>query len=330
MKLLKDSTIDELDYWFHAPFKELGLLFSQARSTTDRYFNREIQVFVPGSHFPAISITGKECQLHCLHCGGRFLNQMKSITSPSELRSFCHDLFQNKGIGCLISGGCDSQGSVPLTPFIPAIAQIKQTTSLFINVHTGFLSEAEAQLLAETEIDCASVDVVGDDAIIHGIYGLTNRSVQDYTNTLEALSRLNVPIAPHICVGLHNGQLSSELDALKLIKNSIDPTVLVIIALMPSKDTAMEMFDPPSNTDIARVCALARLLFPTSEVALGCMRPRGTTRREMERLAIEAGVTRIALPTKSTLNYLQENGYITSKEDACCVVTPSIKANVKT
>jgi len=244
---------------------------------------------------------------------------MYPITEPSELLSFCQRLASNHGVGCLISGGCDSKGQVPLSPFYSVLTKIKDTTELFLNVHTGFMTAQEAKQLARTRIDCASVDVVGDDKTLHSVYGLTNRSVQDYADTLTALTNAGIPVAPHICVGLLLGQLSGELAALQLIHSTIKPSTIVIIALMPTQGTSWEDILPPNNHDIARICALARLMFPKTEIALGCMRPRGSSRREMERMAIEAGITRLAVPTKSTQKFLEEKEYKMTVKETCCV-----------
>lgn len=245
---------------------------------------------------------------------------MHAIPSPDDLLTFCQDLAQRNGVGCLISGGCDSDGNIPLNPFLPVLTEIKQTTRLFLNVHTGFLTDSDAEGLARTGIDCASVDIVGDETTLHTIYGLNHRSTIDYATTLHALKNAKLPVAPHICVGLDHGQLSGELAGLQLIHSILHPNVLVIIALMPTQGTPMANSPPATPLDVAKVCALSRLLFPECEIALGCMRPRGAVRRELEQLAIHAGVTRLVLPTKATIQYLQDNGYTIRTMNACCVI----------
>lgn len=245
---------------------------------------------------------------------------MHPITQPPELVTYCQKLAEQNGIGCLISGGCNADGKVPLSPFLPALMQIKQSTNLFLNVHTGFLDLTTAGQLANTGIDCASVDVVGDEKTLHEIYGLTHRSTIDYATTLKALNHHTISVAPHICVGLYHGQLSGELAALRCIRANIIPRLIVIIALMPTQGTPMAGSSPANPIDVARVCALARLLFPKSEIALGCMRPRGAARQQMEQLAIKAGVTRLVLPTKATIRYLEQNQYTLTTKNTCCVV----------
>jgi hypothetical protein len=189
-----------------------------------------------------------------------------------------------------------------------------------LNVHTGFLTPADAKELANAGIDCASVDIVGHDETIHSIYGLSQRSTRDYEKTLKALKTSGVPVAPHICVGLDHGRLRGELQALRLIHSIIKPRTLVLIAFMPTKGTAMANDPPARPEDVARICALTRLLFPQCHIALGCMRPGGALRRKTEELVIQAGATRLVQPTNTSRQYLQENGFSIRTETACCVV----------
>ncbi|MFW9830572.1 MAG: hypothetical protein ACFFD8_02225 [Candidatus Thorarchaeota archaeon] len=309
-----------LENWYTAPYSKLDELFEQTYQITHQHFKRHITLYIPGSHFPSISITGTQCQLNCQHCNSHFLHQMDPVTQPTELVNYCQKLAKRNGTGCLISGGCDSDGTVPLAPFLPALTKIKQSTNLYLNVHTGFLNYTMAHQLAKTNIDCASVDVVGDERTLHEIYGLTHRSIEDYTTTLKALKSSQLSVAPHVCVGLYHGQLSGELSALQIIHSNIQPRLLVIIALMSTSGTRLANTTPVNPVDVARVCALARLRFPKCEIALGCMRPRGAVRRQMEQLAIKAGITRLVLPTRSTIKYLEENQFTLSTKRACCVV----------
>ena len=310
----------KLEYWFTAPSSQLEILYSEAQRITEHHFKREITLFTPGKQFPSISITGNQCQLQCRHCAGHFLQHMHALTQPNELLNFCQQLAEDGGIGCLISGGCRPDGTIPFQPFLPTLSQIKTTTNLFLNVHTGFLSATEAQELGNTGIDCASVDVVGNDDTIRSIYGLWQRSTHDYEMTLQALKTSGVPIAPHICVGIYHGSLHGELHALRLIHSILQPHVLVLIAFMPTKGTAM-VDDPPAKPeDVAKICALARLLFPQTHIALGCMRPGGSLRQKTEELVIRAGATRLVQPTRASRKFLQDNGFTIRTKRACCVV----------
>jgi uncharacterized radical SAM superfamily protein len=245
---------------------------------------------------------------------------MHSLTHPNDLLDFCKNLAKAGGLGCLISGGCRPDGTIPFQPFLPVLSTIKTTTNLILNVHTGFLTPTDAHQLANAGIDCTSVDVVGNDETIRTVYGLSQRSTHDYETTLQALKNNRVPVAPHICVGLHHGRLLGELKALQLIHSILQPQVLVLIAFMPTHGTPMEEDPPGQPEDVAKVCALARLLFPQCEIALGCMRPGGALRNKTEELVIRAGVTRLVQPTKASRQYLQENEFTVKTATTCCVV----------
>lgn len=97
--------------------------------------------FAPSSNsFPTISITGRLCGLNCKHCGGKVLETMHSAVTPQELFELCLKLKQEGAQGCLISGGCLPDGSVPLTQIAPALKRIKNELSLSIFVHTGIIN----------------------------------------------------------------------------------------------------------------------------------------------------------------------------------------------
>jgi uncharacterized radical SAM superfamily protein len=96
------------------------------------------------------------------------------------------------------------------------------------------------------------------------------------------------------------------------------PSALVIIAFMPIRGTAMAEVKPPQPTDIAKVTATARLMFPETPLALGCMRPKGKHRVETDVLALKAGVNAIAFPSEEAIRYAENQGYELSFSSYCC------------
>ena len=82
--------------------------------------------------------------------------------------------------GCLISGGCLPNGSVPLEPFIEAIGQMKKDLNLTILVHTGIVSMDTALNLKKAGIDAALIDVIGSDETIREIFS-SDSTVEDYS-----------------------------------------------------------------------------------------------------------------------------------------------------
>jgi len=276
---------------------------------TSRYCSKPNQ-------FPTVSVTGKGCAVNCKHCGGKILETMYPAKTPEALFEFCSKLKRNGALGCLVSGGCLPNGSVPLTQFISVLKKIKRDLGLSVIVHTGIVDAATAEALKNAGVDAALIDVIGSNETIKNIYNL-NVTVEDYSNSLKALHEARLNVVPHVIVGLQNGKLQGELHALKLIAR-YKPSALVVIAFMPIRGTAMALVEPPQPMDIARVAAVARLMFPEMPLALGCMRPKGKHRAETDVLCLKAGVDAVAFPSEEAIAYAENQGYALSFSSYCC------------
>jgi len=90
--------------------------------------------------------------------------------------------------------------------------------------------------------------------------------------------------------------------------------------LMPLPATPMAGALPPTLEEAARLLAESRLLFPESEIALGCARPRGEYRRALERIAIDAGVNRVALYSEESVAYARSLGVEARFRETCCSI----------
>lgn len=266
--------------------------------------------------FPTYSVTGKSCALNCRHCGGKLLGTMQSADTPAKLFEAAKKLKSQGGLGCLVSGGCTSTGSVPLGKFIPVLAKMKRELGLTVIVHTGIIDYPTAVALKSAGVDAALIDIVGSDETIKQVCHL-NITAQDYENSLKALNDAHLSFVPHLIVGLQNGKLQGEFEALKMIVG-FEPSALVIIAFRPIWGTEMERVKPTSPNDIARVIAAARLMFPKTPLALGCMRPKGKLRNDTDRLSLQAGVDAVAFPTEEAIQYAEEQGYETAFSPYCC------------
>lgn len=86
----------------------------------------------------------------------------------------------------------------------------------------------------------------------------------------------------------------------------------------------MEKVAPPSIDDIVGLIRRAKEDYPSSEVSLGCMRDRAN-KPELEWRAIEAGLDRLALPTRSTVKRAVEAGYDVIELDGCCAIPRSLE-----
>lgn len=266
--------------------------------------------------FPTISVTGRGCALNCKHCGGLVLDTMYPVKSSEELFELCVQLKKKGALGCLISGGCLPNGSVPVGKLIDSIARVKRELGLTILVHTGIIDETTAKALAEAKVDSALVDIIGSNDTIKEICKL-NVTVDDYSRSLKALQESGISFVPHVIVGLHYGRLEGELHALQMIRN-YRPSALVVIAFMPLRGTEMGKIDPPKPAEIAKVIATARLMFPETPLVLGCMRPRGRHRVETDTMAIKAGVDAIAFPSEEAVRFAEQHGRAVAFSSLCC------------
>ena len=285
--------------------RDLEPFLKLAYDLKKRNFGNLLKIYIPNKRFPAISITGSECSLHCEHCNKKYLDGMKPILNSNELKEYLMDLHNNDGIGVLISGGCLPDGSVPLLNYLDSIKEIKEKTSLIINVHAGLLNEETASKLAQVGVDIVSFDVNMDEDIIKDIYHL-DKNLDDYKKAISYMQKYGINIVPHICIGLYYGKLHKELETIKFIKESgLNPSLIVLIALIPPKNPDTK-FLKPKPVDIAKIISVIRFVFPNSEISLGCMRPRGDVKIEIEKYAIEAGINRIEIPSKKTLKWAKE------------------------
>jgi uncharacterized radical SAM superfamily protein len=291
--------------------------------------HREIRFYAPSftyyktkyyrsspNSFPTISITGTSCALNCKHCGVKVLETMHPALFPQELFDLCSKLKQDGAKGCLVSGGCLPDGSMPLDGFVDAFGRIKWELGLTVFVHTGIINSETAFSLKQAGVDAALIDVIGSSETIKKIYNL-EVAPKDYADSLKALDKAELNFVPHVIVGLNDGKLDGEFEALKMV-SEVEPSALVIIAFIPIPGTAMTKTLPPKPVDIAKVILAARLLFPETPLILGCMRPKGVARGETDVLALKAGVDAIAFPREEVIKYAQNVGFEVSFSSFCC------------
>ena len=302
-------------------------IFSKTRKLADKFFGKKISFYITSKFFPAISITGSFCSLNCLHCQHKLLDMMLHAETPEKLLKICLKLKRKNVKGFLISGGCLPDFTVPLEKYAKAIRKIKEETGLTILAHTGFLTLEKAKYLVDCGIDGVALDVVGSTETVEKVYGF-KVNISRYLETLKAAEEAGFKIiSPHVCVGLHFGQLKGEVRALKII-SKIKPTMVVITALTPLPETFMQniMVNP---LDVAKIVAAAKLILPKIPVILGCAKGKGLVREKIEVLAFNAGVSGIAIPSKNIYNYVRKKGYKTNFYGACCAIpeNPQLKIN---
>lgn len=241
---------------------------------------------------------------------------MIPATSPSDLLDVAEALAERGARGFLLSGGSDETGRIGIADFADAIREIKATTDLKINAHIGLASTKEIQDLVGCGIDSFSADVYGSDETIREVLGLDAR-VEDYVKVVADLKSYGARVAPHMCVGIHGGAMRGEMAAIERLKK-LEPEVLILISLIPTKGTLYQSASPPSNEMISSVVRRAREELPATRLLLGCMRSK--LDRSAEFRLVSEGVDGIVLPSSSTVDQLKKEGYTVKKRSVCCAI----------
>ena len=276
-----------------------------------------LKTYIPGHGFPAISLSGPRCELHCQHCDATYLGGMKATDTPDKLLAVCHHLREQGVHGVLLSGGADRRGRLlNLANMLPAIRQAKAETGLIFNIHPGLMTPETAQALA---VDFVSLEIPGKDTI-QNVFGL-DAGMADYMQTYRYLKDAGQTVVPHICI--YDG------DEYQLLEDIETPETIVVIVFSPTRNTPMVDVAPPTPDRVGRVIACVKAMFPHTEIGLGCMRPRRRALREaMEQAALDAGATRIALPARGTLRYAEERGFDIQRFNACCALPRRFESQI--
>lgn len=261
----------------------------------------------------ALSLTGAACALDCGHCGGHYLGGMKAIweTEPDGSSS------------CLISGGCDTQGRIPVLSHQECVRAWRQGRTM--NWHVGFVSDGEMEAISPL-VDVVSFDFVGDDATIREVYG-TDRRVEDYVDAYCRLRRYARTV-PHVTLGLRGGELGHEMAALRILQ-SLGADGLVLLVFVPTAGTRYADHRPPLPEAVAELVAEARIRLPLVPIYLGCMRPPGRYRDLLDPLALRAGVNVIVNPSRSARRLAASLHLHQLLTRECCVLAPNVASVVR-
>ncbi|RLG56772.1 MAG: radical SAM protein [Hadesarchaea archaeon] len=283
--------------------------------------DRTFYACYPHPRYPTLSVTGVECSLQCKHCGRHYLKHMIPCSTPEQFLRICKKLYSTGARGLLLSGGYNAEGYVPFEPFLDVIEQVKKETELFVSTHTGLTPSWLARELGRAGVDLANFDLVGDNETIRFVLGV-DRTIEDYRRSLRALKRSIPHVVPHICLGLHAGKMKGERRALE-IAAEVGSSGLVFLILMPTKGTDFEHVEGPTPESVGELIAEARLKFPKTTLALGCMRPRDGRRVKFELQALHSGIDRIEMPSEETVEAARKLGLQIKKIDMCCSVPSS-------
>lgn len=301
-------------------------LFAAAWKTAREHHGPRFTFYLPGmirygglrGGYPAISLTGSRCELLCRHCRGKLLAPMIKTDGPPRLVRMARRLSAKGNHGLLLTGGADRDGNLPWNDYLPAIGTLKNETGLFLSAHTGFPDLRTCRRLKEAGVTQGLVDAIGDERTAREVYRLAG--LERVWRSLQAIRQSGLELVPHIVAGLYYGNLRGEYRALEIIQE-FEPAALVIIALTPLEGTPMAGIAPPGSLAIARLIARARLLMPAVPISLGCERPRDRRGWELEKLAIRAGATRMAVWSETAVEEARARGLQPRFQATCCSLT---------
>lgn len=262
----------------------------------------------------AVSVTGRACALNCSHCSGHYLEHMVDIRDLSDA------VATRKPDSVLVSGGCDPSGAVPLLSGLREVKELARRSEelgrpLSINVHPGVVAPEVAREIAETA-DVVSFDMVlDDDTITEAFHGTwTGR---DYIETFRNLREGKAEVVPHVLIGLKKGRVAGEKRAVDFLLGE-GVKRLIFIIFIPTRETPWAEVPPPSVDDVADVIARTRVQAPGLDISLGCMRPAGKYRRDVDPEAVRCGVDRIVLPHPDALKVAKSLGLSIETKEECC------------
>lgn len=266
--------------------------------------------------FVAVSLNGDRCSLQCDHCGTRMLKALYQVRSPEQFSALSARLAEHGCRGMLLTGGCASDGTIPLVPFAGAASEAKRQHGFRYAVHTKLVTEEFADAAADAGADLLMTDLVGDEESLHRVYHLNGYGIRDVRASLDRAEARGLRLAPHIMIGINCGRVVGERVALEMLRGRNIAT-LALVVLTPLLHTPMAdvKIDLPSVTDLL---AEARGMYPDVRMTLGCAKTGGKMQRVIEEHALRLGFDAIAYPSEGIVELARTLGYRVEFSEFCC------------
>lgn len=267
--------------------------------------------------WPAVSVTGGDCELLCDHCKAKILEPMIPARTPEALWRVVSEQAAAGARGMLLTGGSNRRNEVEYGPFYPVLRRIKDTIPGFrIAVHTALVDEAAARRMEDAGIDVAMMDVIGSQDTISRVYHL-KREVEDFERSLAALAASAMRVVPHVVIGLHYGRMLGEWRALEMLRRHL-PDAVVLVVVMPFYAPQHRPFAVTGSAEAGAFFAEAREALPDIPLLLGCARPPGRVKSEIDAYAVMAGLNGIAHPADGMVELAARLGRNVRVTPACC------------
>jgi uncharacterized radical SAM superfamily protein len=247
------------------------------------------------------------------------LEGMVSVKLEEDLLAVARRLHAQGSEGLLVSGGSARSGGVPLLKHLVHVPRIREELGMKVIVHSGVVSPALAAALAEAGVDGVMLDIIGAEETIRDVYHL-DLAPADFERSLALLSEHDLRIIPHIVLGLHYGTFLGEHAALEMIQR-YPVSTLILVVLVPLVGTPMAHLPPPPVDEVVSFFETTRLAMPSTKVNLGCARPLGEMKLELDYAAVDLGLNGIAYPGDGIIAYARSRGLEPKLYEYCCSLT---------
>jgi uncharacterized radical SAM superfamily protein len=94
----------------------------------------------------------------------------------------------------------------------------------------------------------------------------------------------------------------------------------VLLVFMPTPGTRYAERQPPPVEAVGEILAEARLRLPQATLYLGCMRPKGRYRQQIDPLAVQAGFNVLVSPSRAAREAATRLGLEARQIRECCVL----------
>lgn len=269
--------------------------------------------------FLPVSVTGSACALSCDHCQTKVLHGMAGIPPGESLFDVATRMKAGGSDGILVSGGSTRTGGVPLAAHLTHVPRIRAELGMKVIVHSGVVSPKLASRLADAGVDGVMLDIIGADETIRDVYHL-DLTTADFARSLRVLAEHSLRIIPHIVLGLHYGKFLGEQRALEMV-TAHPVSTLILVVLVPLVGTPMAHLPPPPTDDVTAFFATARAAAPSIPVNLGCARPMGQIKIDLDQAAVDLGLNGIAYPADGIIGYAESRGITARRYEYCCSLT---------
>jgi len=143
--------------------------------------------------------------------------------------------------------------------------------------------------------------------------------VDDFERALESLVSTQMKVVPHIVLGLHYGRLLGEWNALEIVQRH-RPSALVLVVAMPIYASAQRPFITPDAHAVGGFFLDARAALPDLPLLLGCARPPGRVKAQIDAYAVMAGLNGIAHPAEGMVELAKCLQRPTRVTPSCCSI----------